>query len=247
MAGRGSRFADAGYSMPKPLVPLHGVPMIEAVIHNLRPREPHRFIFLALEEHLEHSELAATLRRIAGDGIVVPVHGVTEGAACTALLARSWIDSDDPLIVANCDQWVAEGNDLFAKALLHGSAEALIMTMTAHDPRWSFVEIGESGRVVRVVEKEVISDTATVGIYGFRRGRDFVAAADLMISHNRKVKGEFYLAPVFNEMIDLGASVEIHSVGALDEGMFGLGTPEDVEAFLRRPQSQAVAGLRRAP
>ena len=144
--------------------------------------------------------------------------------------------------MANCDQWVDADIDRFMGALIRGPEVARIMTMTAHDPRWSFVELDASGGVSRVVEKEVVSDMATVGVYGFRRGRDFVAAADRMISRDRRAKGEFYVAPVFNELIAEGKKVAVHPVGRLDEAMFGLGTPEDVERFLQRPQSKSLAG-----
>ena len=246
MAGRGRRFAEAGYAMPKPLVPLHGIPMIEAVIDNIRPRRPHRFIFLALEEHLADSELRAVLDRVAPGGLVVPVRGVTEGAACTVLLARRDIDSEDPLVVANCDQWVNADMNSFVDELIRGPAGGRILTMEADDSRWSFVGFDESGRVSRVVEKEVISNVATVGIYGFRKGGDFVRAADRMIARNLRVNGEFYLAPVYNELIALGKPVAVHPVGRLGEGMHGLGTPEDVERFLRHPVSRTLLDRGRA-
>ena len=247
MAGRGRRFAERGFAMPKPLVPIHGIPMVELVTANLRLRRPHRFCFLALQEHLESWGLRDLLLRLAPGGVVIPVTDVTEGAACTALLARKHVDSPDPLVIANCDQWVDASFGDFVDQLVEGTSDGLIMTMRASDPRWSFVSIGADGAVVRVVEKEVVSNEATVGIYGFRRGRDFVRAADAMIARNARVRGEFYLAPVYNELIAEGMRVEVRSVGRLDEGMHGLGEPEDVARFLRNPISRAAAAGVRAP
>src|SRR5439155_10956887 len=106
IAGRGSRFAVAGYPQPKPLIPVHGAPMIAAVVRNVRPRCAHRFIFVALAEHLEHAGMRDALMLAAPGGLIVPVDRVTEGAACTVLLARKYIDSSDPLMLANSDQWV---------------------------------------------------------------------------------------------------------------------------------------------
>src|SRR5262249_5464987 len=105
IAGRGSRFATAGYQQPKPLIPVHGSPMIAAVVKNVRPTRPHRFIFVALAEHLEQAGMRDTLEAAAPGCIIVPVREVTEGAACTVLLARRFIDSSDPLMLANSDQW----------------------------------------------------------------------------------------------------------------------------------------------
>lgn len=246
MAGRGRRFAEWGFAMPKPLIPIHGIPMVELVTANLRLDRPHRFCFLALQEHLENWGLRDLLRRLAPGAVVIPVTDVTEGAACTALLARNYIDSPDPLVIANCDQWVDANFEDFVDRLVQGGSDGLIMTMRASDPRWSFVEFDSEGSVARVVEKEVVSNEATVGIYGFRRGCDFVRAADAMIARNARVRGEFYLAPVYNELIAEGRKIDVRSVGRLDEGMHGLGAPEDVARFLRRPISRAAAAGARA-
>ena len=242
IAGRGSRFADAGYQLPKPLIPVHGVPMIEAVVRNIRPSQPHRFIFVALREHLDRLGMRAALESAAPGSVVVPVDRVTEGAACTVLLARDVIGTDDPLMLANSDQWVDVDIDRYLETMEQQRSDGLIMTMKASDPKWSFVGLDVAGLVTRVVEKEVISDEATVGIYNFRRGRDFVRAADGMIARNLRVNGEFYVAPVYNELIADGARVTIHNVGREGAGMYGLGIPADLERFLGDPISlKAVA------
>ncbi|MBM3270096.1 MAG: glycosyltransferase family 2 protein [Candidatus Sericytochromatia bacterium] len=230
MAGRGSRFADAGYDLPKPLIPVHGVPMTELVIGNIRPPRPHRFIFLCLREHLDRYGLAAHLRRWAPGCEVVPVDRVTAGAACTVLLAEDLIDSADGLMIANCDQWVDVSIDAYLAVI--GAADGLIMTMWADDPKWSFVRLGPAGRPCEVVEKRVVSNEATVGIYNFRHGRDFVAGAKRMIARDLRVNGEFYVAPVYNELLAGGANLAIHNIGRDRAGMYGLGTPADLEWFL---------------
>ena len=242
IAGRGSRFADAGYTQPKPLIPVHGVPMIETVVRNIRPRRLHRVIFVALREHLDHLGMRETLERAAPGCIVVPVNEVTQGAACTVLLARDYINNDDPLMLANSDQWVDVQIERYLDSMERNRADGLIMTMKAADAKWSYVGLDLAGLVTRVVEKQVISDEATVGIYNFRRGRDFVRAADRMIERNLRVNGEFYVAPAYNELITEGARITIHNVGSEGRGMYGLGIPSDLERFLAEPVSlKAVA------
>jgi dTDP-glucose pyrophosphorylase len=242
IAGRGSRFATAGYALPKPLIPVHGVPMIETVARNIRPAGPHRFIFVALQEHLEQLGMRETLERAAPGSIVVPVREVTQGAACTVLLARGYIDNAAPLMLANSDQWVDVDIDSYLNGMERRQADGLIMTMTADDPKWSFVGLDQRGFVTRVVEKQVISNEATVGIYNFRAGADFVRAADRMIAKNLRVNGEFYVAPVYNELIADGARIAIHNIGREGAGMYGLGIPTDLEQFLADPVSlKAVA------
>lgn len=238
MAGRGSRFVSAGFDLPKPLIPVHGKPMVSLVIENVRPARPHRFVFLCLAEHLERYPVAELLRARCPDAVIVPVRTVTEGAACTVLLAREHIDSDDALLIANSDQWVDASIDDFLAAADRDALDGIIMTMKANDPKWSFVRFRPDGLVGEVVEKVVVSDEATVGIYHFRSGREFVAGADAMIAADLRVNGEFYVAPVYNRLIADGARVGCFNVGAEDAGMYGLGIPPDLARFLANPVSR---------
>jgi len=235
MAGRGSRFAVAGYADPKPLIRIRDAAMIELVIENLRPSVPHRFVFLCLQEHLERYPLETMLRSHAPDAIVIPISGVTQGAACTVLLAKEHIDSDDPLMIANSDQWVDCRIDDYLSVMDARDADGLIMTMTATDPKWSFIRWEEPWWIREVVEKKVISHEATVGIYNFRRGNDFVSAAERMIEADLRVNGEFYVAPAYNELIAAGQKITFHNVGAEAAGMYGLGIPADLKLFDNHP------------
>lgn len=228
MAGRGSRFAEAGYQMPKPLIDICGHPMIEYVVNNIRPRCGHRFIFICQQEHLERYGLAKKLETIAPGCVIITIDHITEGAACTVLLAERYIDNDEPLMIANSDQYVDTDINAYLEAL--GEHDGLIMTMPADDPKWSFIRYDDQGRVTLVREKEVISDQATVGIYNYAHGRDFVRYAHQMIDKNIRVNNEFYVAPVYNEMIGAGKQVTYYDVG---EKMYGLGTPEDLDRFLK--------------
>ena len=229
MAGRGQRFAEAGYKLPKPLIPINGHPMIQVVISNLTPSGPHKFHFLVLREHVERFGLADRLRAWTPDCEIILVDHVTQGAACTVLHAREFIDSEESLMIANCDQYIDADIDEYLASM--GEADGLIMTMQANDPKWSFVRRDESGRVTEVVEKSVVSTEATVGIYNFRRGRDFVKSADAMIAADFRVNGEFYVAPTYNELIRAGGDVRCYHIGSLGSGMHGIGTPEDFDDF----------------
>ncbi|MDR0842526.1 MAG: glycosyltransferase family 2 protein [Acidobacteriota bacterium] len=240
MAGRGSRFAEVGYTLPKPLIPVHGAPMIRLVLENLRPATPHRFIFLCLREHVKAWRIDEKLRRWAPGCEIVFVDKVTEGAACTVLLAKELIDDANPLMIANSDQWADVAIDSYLEAMERDDLDGLIMTMQADDPKWSFVRLDSRGFVTEVVEKQVISHDATVGIYNFRCGADFVRAAEAMIAENRRVNGEFYVAPVYNELIREGARVKPYSIGGVNSGMYGMGIPRDLESFLALPISLAA-------
>lgn len=234
MAGRGSRFAKEGYAMPKPLIDVHGKPMIEVVTNNIRPKCEHKFIYLCLQEHLEKYNLENRLKEMSPNCIVVPVNQVTEGAACTVLLAEKYIDNEDMLMMANSDQYVDIDINEYIQAM--DDSDGLIMTMYADDPKWSFIKYDERKYVTMVREKEVISNEATVGIYNFKRGSDFVQYAHRMIDKNIRVNNEFYVAPVYNEMIEDGKKVKFYNVGREDDGMYGLGIPSDLEKFVRNKE-----------
>jgi NDP-sugar pyrophosphorylase family protein len=243
MAGAGSRFAVRGYRDPKPLIPVLGVPMIRRVIENLRPSQPHRFVFVCQRAHLAAYALEPRLRAWAPGCEIVALDGLTQGAACTVLAARALIDDGQPLMIANSDQYVETDLDAYLAQLPARDLDGLIMTMTASDPKWSYAQLDADGRVRRVVEKQVVSDEATVGIYNFRAGRMFVAAADEMIARDERVNGEFYVAPAYDAMVRAGLRVGVHNIGHEGRGMHGLGTPEDLERFLERPPADLPEAL----
>ncbi len=238
MAGRGSRFADAGYTLPKPLIDVKGHHMIECVVQNIRPDCDHRFIFLCLEEHLKKYDLEKILKEMEPSCEIVTVDRVTEGAACTVLLAEKFIDNQNQLMIANSDQYVDIDINDYIRTL--GDKDGLIMTMTANDPKWSFVSYDAEGLIDCVREKEVISNEATVGIYNYRHGSDFVKYARQMISKNIRVNNEFYVAPVYNEMIADEKKVVYYNIGSEGQGMYGLGIPEDLNKFLANPVSELL-------
>jgi len=240
MAGRGSRFAQAGFLKPKPLIPLGGIPMIQWVIRNVRPNRRHRFIFVCLKEHLvANPDVPQTLIRLCPGCEIVGVDQVTEGAACTVLLAREHIDNESPLMIANSDQFVDLPIDRYLVAMDDPGVGGLIMTFWADHPKWSYCRMRADGTVAEVVEKKVISREATVGLYNFSHGRDFVWSAEEMIRRNLRTNNEFYVAPTYNILIERGYKVVVRQTGREYAGMYGLGTPEDYEFF------QTTAAFRR--
>ena len=244
MAGAGKRFAEVGYKVPKPLIPIKGIPMIRVVIENLRPCQPHRFVFVCQAAHVARYDLKSLLEGWSPGAVIVEVDGLTEGAACTVLAAKEFIANEGPLMIANSDQWVDVSINNYLQEMAVLSMGGFIMTMTANDPKWSYVELDSAQFVKRVVEKEVISDEATVGIYNFRRGHDFVIGAEEMINNNLRVNGEFYVAPVYNMLIRDGCKVGVYNIGSDAAGMYGLGTPADLEKFLKDPiHKYALAGI----
>jgi NDP-sugar pyrophosphorylase family protein len=230
MAGAGSRFAKEGYTLPKPLIDVNGKPMIQAVVENLD--FGCEYIFLVRKEHLnKYKGLSNTLERITnGKCSIVEVGGLTKGAACTALLAKEYIDCDEDLLIANSDQLIEYEPQNFKMLKTLSRSDAIVFTFNDADPKWSFVKTNSGGFVIEVAEKRPISDIATCGIYWYRKGSDFVKYAKRMIEKDIKVNNEFYIAPVYNELIQDGKKIIPFYVSK----MWGIGTPEDLRTFLNK-------------
>ena len=233
MAGEGSRFVDAGYSLPKPLIDVCGRTMIEIVCHNLTPSNSHKFIFICRDDHLKAHQLDRVLERIAPGSDIICIDKISKGAACSVLRARSLIDNQHPLMIANCDQFIEINIDDYLAAFDPKAVDGMIMTMKAADEKWSYVRLDRRQHVAEVREKQIISNEATVGIYNFSKGLDFVSAAESMIAKNIRTNNEFYVAPVYNELISNGKKIDAFNIGEIGNGMHGLGTPSDLNAFLK--------------
>ena len=224
MAGAGSRFQNAGYTFPKPLIEVRNKPMIQLVVENLNVKC--KFIYIVQESHFEKYNLKYLLNLITTDCEIVTVNGVTEGAACTTLLAKEFINNDKHLIIANSDQFIEWDSNKFYYFITE-ELDGSILTFESTHPKWSFIK-EDKGIITEVAEKKPISNVATVGIYHWRRGSDYVKYAEQMIRKNIRVNNEFYVAPVYNEAISDGLEFKKFNISK----MWGIGTPEDLNYFL---------------
>lgn len=229
MAGAGSRFEKAGYVFPKPLIEVNGKPMIQVVVDNINI-DAH-YIFIVQKAHAEKYNLHQTLNLIAPGCDIIEINGITEGAACTVLLAEKLIDNDNHLLLANSDQFVEWNSGDFMYRSVASGVDGNILTFKSTHPKWSYAKIID-GFVTEVAEKQPISDNATVGIYYWKKGADFVKYAKQMIGKNIRTNNEFYVCPVYNQAIFDGKKVVVTQV----DRMWGIGTPEDLTTFLNAHQ-----------
>jgi len=227
MAGEGSRFKNAGFKLPKPLIDVDHKPMINVVTDSLNLDA--NYTFLVRRQHLEEYPVYTILNLIKPASKIVEVKTLTEGAACTILLAKHIVDNDQPLMIVNSDQFVDWDYAKFMQKLELMNADAGILTFKASESKWSYALTNEeTGFVTKVAEKVCISEDATCGVYYWRRGSDFCHYAQQMIDKNVRVNGEFYVCPVFNEAIADGKKVITFEAKI----MKGLGTPEDLEVYI---------------
>ena len=227
MAGAGSRFEQAGYTFPKPLIEVNGKPMIQVVVENLNIDAKH--IFIVQKEHYEKYNLKYLLNLITDNNCeIVQVEGITEGAACTTLLAKQFIDNDEPLVMANSDQFLEWSSNEFMYSMVADDVDGGIVSFEATHPKWSFAKLGEDGFVTEVAEKKPISNIATVGVYYWSKGSDYVKYAEQMIEKDIRTNNEFYVCPVYNEAIGDDKKIKVFPI----QKMWGLGTPEDLKTYL---------------
>ncbi len=236
MSGGGNSFIQAGYTFPKPLIDIKGEPMIQLVIENLTPKTEHKFILISKKEQYDKYSLHQIFNNATkGNFISIPLSLPTQGAACSALNAVDYINNEQELIIANADQIIDADINKFIKFARQSKADGVIITFKSHHPRWSYARTDKAGNVLEVAEKKVISDHATAGIYYFKTGSAFVKSAFSMIAKNIRFNNDFYICPIFNELILAGRKVVTWEIR--QSQMHGLGTPEDLNNFLNiKPQ-----------
>lgn len=231
MAGSGIPFKQAGYAFPKPLIDINGKSMIELVVENLKPSVPYQFIFICKKEHYINYSLEEIFERAVGGNNfdVIQLTEPTQGAACTVLTAIDFINSDDDLIIANADQIIDVKLDDFINYSREQKSNGTIMTFKTTHPKWSFARMNNNS-IIEIAEKKVISDNATVGIYYFAKGKEFIEAAVSMIEKDIRFNNDFYVSLVYNEIILKGGKVKNWPIAPNE--MHSMATPEDLMKYI---------------
>ncbi len=227
MAGLGSRFAKAGFTFPKPLIEVKNKPMIQWVVESLNITG--KYIFIIQKEHQQKFNIKSVLKTLVKGCEIIELDKITEGAACTTLLAEKFINNSNPLIIANSDQYIEWNSSKTMYDFTSKKFDGGILTFKSIHPKWSYAKCIKNSNIVKeVAEKKVISENATAGIYYWSKGSDYVKYSKQMIKNNVRVNNEFYVCPVFNEAIKDKKKITISHI----EKMSGLGTPEDLNEFL---------------
>ena len=220
MAGLGSRFKASGYTVPKPLIPIEGKPMIENAVDTLGIKG--NFIFITQKKH----NLKSHLQSIYENCNVIEIDYITKGSACTCLLAKEYINNDLPLIITNCDQIMWWDDKSFATFVENYPYDGFVVTYTSDTIKNSYIRLNRDGFGVELAEKQVISSISLNGIHYWRQGKDFVYSAETMIKNNENYNGEFYVAPTYNNLIKKGKKIGVYHIP--NEQHNAVGTPEDL-------------------
>jgi len=230
MAGKGSRFKKVGYTFPKPLIDVKGKPMIQLVVESLQMNPNNaKFIYIVQKDHYEQYNLKHLLNLLTPNCEIIQIDTITEGAACTCLLAEPYLDPELPVLLANSDQYIEWDANEFMYSMGSDGIDGGLLCFESIHPKFSFVKIGEHGFVTEVAEKKVISNCASTGIYYFKKGSEFLKYTKQMIEKNIRVNNEFYVCPIYNQFIEDGKHIKVKHC----KKMVCLGTPEDLEQYLR--------------
>lgn len=237
MAGLGTRFQQAGYPLPKPLLPVGDMAMFELVIANLMDPSISTVTLIAQREWNLAERVESVSRELQTTVNLIEIDYLTDGPASTVELAAPWLDPSRPVVTANSDQYVDADLTAFYRAVQDPSLAGVILAMGDSSPKWSYVRTDSQSFALEIKEKEVISPLATVGIYGWRSAAEMLDTFAEMRMRDDRVRGELYVGPAYNYVIRRGERVLVEDLGPVSTVMHGLGVPEDYEAFLQRMPS----------
>lgn len=244
MAGAGKRFSDAGYKTHKPAIPTidrrtgKELPMVVCATMDLPGVQPqgNNVIYIDRTFHKTEGVEEAILAHYP-QARFITVDKLTEGQACTCLLAREFINNDEPLLIAGCDNGMVLDEDKFAQVA--DSADMLVFTYRHNEAvlknpnAYGWMVVDEENNVTNISIKKAISDNplndhAVVATFWFKHGRDFVEAAEKMIVEDDRINGEFYVDEVTRHALDMGLKVKVFEI----DRYLGWGTPQDYEEYM---------------
>jgi NDP-sugar pyrophosphorylase family protein len=232
MAGLGSRFFTEQYKLPKPLIDIRGKPMIQRAIETL-DLDGDYFFLLRQTEYTK--QMVDVIKSVVPKATIKIINYITEGPACSALLFEREIDTEDELVIANCDQIMSWNSNMFLRnARVYDGA---VVTYHSDTEKNSYARLNKRGLVTEIREKEVISNVSLNGIHYWNDSYRFIAAAKEMIAANdRAENGEFYIGPTYNYMIRDNYRVGIYHIP--NEQHHPVGVPADLERYLNYHDSR---------
>ncbi len=235
LGGLGSRFAQAGFDLPKPLIEVDGQPMFQKALSSLVDIDvPKNYLFVIRQEHVDNQKLDELIMRVLPEANVIIIPEVTRGAAETALAAKDQLDPQAGLIVMDCDLWFKSSSyDQMVMDSLGGSSSISggLITFESSEPRYSYAEVGDNDMVVRTAEKVVISTHAITGAYYFATAQDFIDSAEVLISRPVDEKmPEYYMSLLYNILINEGKRIQ----AAYVDEYASFGTPEELAVYSKR-------------
>ncbi len=192
-------FGDGEY--PEYLLERNGKPLIQYLIERCATLDPKKIICTFSNSDINKLHLRNMVQQMHPSATVLPIHNVTRGAACTALLASEQIDNEDELLILSVSDFLDVALLDVVRTYRDKGEDAGVVIFNSLHPRYSFVRLDGEGRVIEAAEKNPISPHAVAGMYWFKSGSDFVTAAKDMIRKDARINDNFFIAPVLNELV----------------------------------------------
>lgn len=227
MAGEGQRFKEAGINTPKPLIRVKGKTLLQWSVDSLPLEMAGKIIFVMLKKHEEEHRISHFIKQAYGnyDTEFVFLEDVTGGQAETVLKAKPYIREDSSLLIFNIDTYFYSGS--LGEKLKASRHDGVLGAFHSKSSKYSFAKLNDEGYVEKVAEKQPISEYALTGLYHFSNAKDFIWAAERAIKNQDSVKGEYYVAPLYNYLIEKGRKFILD----MCQKHYILGTPEELDTF----------------
>jgi len=229
MAGLGRRLASCAYNEPKPLIKIFGKTIMEWAITSVGTEG--NFIFCCRKDHIKNYEIDIRLKKIMPACEIISINYQTQGTVQTILEASHLINNDDELIISDSDHYILWDTPRFNKEIRNSNIDACVMIFpeNQYSSALSYVKLDEEGYVVQAAEKIPISGTAAAGIHYYKKGSDFVKYGKIMIDKDRRFNNEFYVTPVYNELVEDGKKIVTFPIIK----KWALGDPTELDIFLK--------------
>lgn len=229
MAGKGQRFVDAGYTTPKMFIEVGGKTLLEWSVDSLPLDLCTNLIFIYLKEHNPNNYLVDFINLKYGEfnPHFYELNEVTRGQAETVLKSKELWDLKKELLIFNID--TSFNSNTLKSLLLNKNFDGILGAFLdeTDSNRYSYAKLNSTGEVLQVVEKEKISKFALTGLYHFKNPLDFITIVENNILEDKRVKGEFYVAPIYDELIKQNKKFKIDVCSKINI----LGTPEELIVF----------------
>lgn len=230
MAGLSSRFYKAGYTLPKYALCIDGVSVFERAVRSFeRYFKDEHFLFILRPDAFALDFVRDSLSKIGiAHYAIVQLDHDTRGQAETAYLGLKGYEDDFPLIIFNIDTIRHD----YKKPTFINECDGYLEVFHGEGEHWSFVEPGSDGNVLRTTEKDRVSDLCSDGLYFFKSQKKFCHLFEMALANNLKTRGEFYVAPLYNQLIFEGARVkyDVIELTCIDF----CGTPEEYQALINK-------------
>lgn len=232
MAGSATRFAKEGFKIPKPLIKINDMTLIEHTLSSLNIDGNYIFVTRDFGNEIHNNELSGLLKKLCPNSTEIKISELTKGSVETCLKAIDLINNDEELIITNCDQRTDWESEDFLNFLKLNNSDGCVVTYTSDNPKNSFCEVDDQNNIIRIVEKNPVSDIALIGLHYWKKGRYFVESANKLIENLKGVNREPYVSETYNFLIDSNYKINYYPLHGNE--YISLGTPQDLTIYQGR-------------